>query len=134
MVSVFEFTVILIVPWSPSQAQEAMRRAKFKFPGRQKIVVSRNWGFTSYSREDYVQWKREGRLVKDGVNAKVRPRQCCCMHISPTMDFHHHRGLRIWAATISTSLPYSCTAEATLACKLPLPCACGKTVLRKVRV
>ena len=50
-----------------------MRRAKFKFPGRQKIVVSRNWGFTSYSREDYVQWKREGRLVKDGVNAKVCP-------------------------------------------------------------
>ena len=48
-----------------------MRRAKFKFPGRQKIVVSRNWGFTAYSREDYVQWKREGRLVKDGVNAKV---------------------------------------------------------------
>ena len=53
------------------QAQEAMRRAKFKFPGRQKIVVSRNWGFTAYSREDYVLWKREGRLVKDGVNAKV---------------------------------------------------------------
>jgi hypothetical protein len=27
-------------------AQEA-RRAKFKFAGRQKIVVSRNWGFTN---------------------------------------------------------------------------------------
>lgn len=25
------------------QSQEALRRAKFKFPGRQKIVVSRNW-------------------------------------------------------------------------------------------
>jgi large subunit ribosomal protein L10e len=52
-------------------AQEAMRRAKFKFPGRQKIVESRNWGFTKYSREDYIQWKREGRLAKDGVNAKL---------------------------------------------------------------
>jgi len=52
-------------------AQEAMRRAKFKFPGRQKIVVSRNWGFTKYDRDDYVQWKREGRLVNDGVNAKL---------------------------------------------------------------
>ena len=50
-----------------------MRRAKFKFPGRQKTVVSRNWGFTKYNRDDYVQWKREGRLVNDGVNAKVRP-------------------------------------------------------------
>lgn len=50
-------------------AQEALRRAKFKFPGRQKIVVSRNWGFTSYAREDYVQWRREGRLLPNGVNA-----------------------------------------------------------------
>ena len=25
------------------QSQEALRRAKFKFAGRQKIVVSRNW-------------------------------------------------------------------------------------------
>lgn len=56
------------------QAQEAMRRAKFKFPGRQKIVVSRNWGFTKYNRDDYVLWKREGRLVNDGNNAKVSPK------------------------------------------------------------
>lgn len=28
-------------------------------------------GFTKFSRDDYVQWKREGRFVKDGVNAKV---------------------------------------------------------------
>ncbi len=27
----------------PLQSQEALRRAKFKFAGRQKIVVSRNW-------------------------------------------------------------------------------------------
>lgn len=52
-------------------AEEALRRAKFKFPGRQKIVVSRNWGFTTYSREDYVAWKREGRLAADGLNARL---------------------------------------------------------------
>ncbi|EFN51791.1 hypothetical protein CHLNCDRAFT_32922 [Chlorella variabilis] len=52
-------------------AEEALRRAKFKFPGRQKIVVSRNWGFTPYLRDDYLEWKREGRLVNDGVNAKA---------------------------------------------------------------
>ena len=28
-------------------------------------------GFTPYLREDYLEWKREGRLVNDGVNAKV---------------------------------------------------------------
>lgn len=33
--------------------------------------MSRNWGFTSYSREDYLAWKREGRLVNDGVNARL---------------------------------------------------------------
>lgn len=52
-------------------SQEALRRAKFKFPGRQKIVTSRNWGFTAYSREDYLKWKSEGRLVRDGINAKL---------------------------------------------------------------
>lgn len=52
-------------------ANEALRRAKFKFAGRQKIVASRNWGFTNISRDDYVGWKREGRLVNDGVNAKL---------------------------------------------------------------
>lgn len=54
-----------------AQSQEALRRAKFKFAGRQKIVVSRNWGFTSFPRQDYVQWKKEGRLINDGVNAKL---------------------------------------------------------------
>uniref|UniRef100_A0A6U1FNY5 Uncharacterized protein n=2 Tax=Eukaryota TaxID=2759 RepID=A0A6U1FNY5_9CHLO len=53
------------------QAQEALRRAKFKFPGRQKVIVSRNWGFTNFVREDYIQWKREGRLINDGVNARI---------------------------------------------------------------
>lgn len=34
-------------------------------------MVSRNWGFTDYTRDDYVAWKREGRLRNDGVIAKV---------------------------------------------------------------
>jgi len=34
-------------------------------------VVSRQWGFTKFTREDYVAWKQEGRLVHDGVNAKL---------------------------------------------------------------
>jgi large subunit ribosomal protein L10e len=52
-------------------AEEALRRAKFKFAGRQKIVVSRNWGFTKFKRDDYLAWKRAGRIINDGVNAKV---------------------------------------------------------------
>ncbi|KAL2508144.1 60S ribosomal protein L10-2 [Forsythia ovata] len=46
-------------------AQEALRRAKFKFPGRQKIIVSRK------CRTDYVKWKSENRILPDGVNAKL---------------------------------------------------------------
>lgn len=52
-------------------AAEALRRAKFKFAGRQKIVASRNWGFTPFKRDDYVQWKREGRIVNAGVHAQL---------------------------------------------------------------
>nr|CAD1839893.1 unnamed protein product [Ananas comosus var. bracteatus] len=54
-----------------NHAQEALRRAKFKFPGRQKIIVSRKWGFTKFSRTDYLKWKSENRIVPDGVNAKL---------------------------------------------------------------
>nr|QVU21293.1 60S ribosomal protein L10 [Salpingoeca prava] len=49
---------------------EALRRTKFKFPGRQLIAVSKKWGFTRWSREDYVRMRKEGQLVPDGVNAK----------------------------------------------------------------
>ncbi|KAI5422805.1 60S ribosomal protein L10 [Lathyrus oleraceus] len=52
-------------------AQEALRRAKFKFPGRQKIIVSRKWGFTKLGQEEYLKLKSENRIVPDGVNAKV---------------------------------------------------------------
>lgn len=53
-------------------AHEALRRAKFKFAGRQKIVTSRNWGFTKYLRKDYLKWKAEGRMLSQGVFAQLR--------------------------------------------------------------
>jgi large subunit ribosomal protein L10e len=49
----------------------ALRRAKFKFAGQQKIVTSRNWGFTEFKREDYLAWKAEGRVVSRGVHCKI---------------------------------------------------------------
>lgn len=42
---------------------EALRRAKFKFPGRQKIVVSKKWGFTKWDREKYGPMRQAGTLV-----------------------------------------------------------------------
>jgi len=52
-------------------AAEALRRAKFKFPGRQKVVNSRNWGFTGIPRDDFLQYKAAGRLEYAGVHVKV---------------------------------------------------------------
>jgi large subunit ribosomal protein L10e len=39
----------------------------YKFPGRQKIIVSKNWGFTPLKRDEYVQLKQEGRVLIDGA-------------------------------------------------------------------
>eukprot|EP00128_Syssomonas_multiformis_P016451 Colp12_sorted_trinity150504_noHs@33742 len=50
---------------------EALRRSKMKFPGRQKVVVSQNWGFTKFSRPEYERLKSEGLLTPDGAYVKV---------------------------------------------------------------
>ena len=49
---------------------EALRRAKFKFPGRQKIMRSNKWGFTQWDREMYARGRKEGWITKDGVTCK----------------------------------------------------------------
>jgi large subunit ribosomal protein L10e len=49
---------------------EALRRAKYKFPGRQKIIVSNKWGFTKLTRDKYVIERQEGRLQPDGCYVK----------------------------------------------------------------
>ena len=51
-------------------AKEAFRRAMYKFPGRQKIVVSKNWGFTRLRREDFVLLRSEGRVRGDGAGVQ----------------------------------------------------------------
>jgi len=48
-------------------AIEALRRSQYKFPGRQKIIVSKNWGFTPLRREDYVQLRQDGKVKVDGA-------------------------------------------------------------------
>lgn len=55
-----------------AQVIEALRRAKFKFPGRQKIFVSKKWGFTKYDRDEYLKHQEEGRLVNDGCGVQFK--------------------------------------------------------------
>lgn len=52
---------------------EALRRAKFKFPGRQKIMKSNKWGFTKFERETYMKGKLQGWIKDDGVTVKYIP-------------------------------------------------------------
>ena len=54
---------------------EAIRRGKFKFAGRQKILKSLKWGFTKYEREDYVRMRKSGELAADGNIVKVHNRR-----------------------------------------------------------
>jgi len=55
------------------QVMEALRRAKYKFPGRQRLCVSENYGFTKLTKERYAELKEAGRLVNDGINVQVIP-------------------------------------------------------------
>jgi len=52
---------------------EALRRAKFKFPGRQKIVISKNWGFTKWTVDEYQKRLAEGSLVPNGMDVLYVP-------------------------------------------------------------
>ncbi|CBY22692.1 unnamed protein product [Oikopleura dioica] len=54
-------------------AREALRRAKFKFPGRQKIFLSKKFGFTKFDRPDFEAGIQDGSIVPDGVTCQYRP-------------------------------------------------------------
>ena len=47
-------------------AFEAMRRAKFKFPGRQVVVKTNTYGFTDVDRDQYWEMRKDGRLENRG--------------------------------------------------------------------
>ena len=53
------------------ECREALRRAKYKVPGRQEIVESDNYGFTHFSKEEYVAMKADGRLKYEGNYARI---------------------------------------------------------------
>lgn len=49
---------------------EGLRRARYKFPGQQKIILSKKWGFTSLDREEYVRRRELGEIRDDGAYVK----------------------------------------------------------------
>jgi len=55
-------------PQYMEQAKEALRRARYKFPGRQKLVAGTTWGFTKFTTKEYTDLQDEGRLIDCGVH------------------------------------------------------------------
>ena len=51
-------------------ALEALRRAKYKIAGRQKIYASRMWGLTKILKEDFEAGRKAGRILHDGVGVQ----------------------------------------------------------------
>lgn len=51
-------------------AIEGLRRARYKFPGQQRIIISKKWGFTPLDREEYVARKQAGEVKDDGAYVK----------------------------------------------------------------
>ncbi|XP_043310800.1 60S ribosomal protein L10-like [Cervus canadensis] len=51
---------------------EALCRAKFKFPGSQKIHISKKWGFTKFNADEFENMVAE-RLILDGCGVKYIP-------------------------------------------------------------
>lgn len=72
-------TILMSIRTKPGNhvenAKEALRRAKFKFPGRQNVFVSRKYGFTKHVMSDFYRLQKEGKILGDGVNVKVLPQR-----------------------------------------------------------
>lgn len=49
---------------------EALRRARYKFPGQQKIIISKKWGFTPLNRNEYAARVNAGEVIDDGAYVK----------------------------------------------------------------
>jgi len=51
---------------------EALRRSAAKFPGRQKIVTSNKWGFTPFTKPEFLKLREKGVVVPDGNSIKIK--------------------------------------------------------------
>nr|XP_039328345.1 60S ribosomal protein L10-like [Saimiri boliviensis boliviensis] len=52
---------------------EGLHRAKVRFPGLQKIHISKKWGFTKFSAGESEDMVAEKPLIPDGCGAKYIP-------------------------------------------------------------
>ena len=58
-------------PDNLANAAQALKLAKMKISGRQKIITSTKFGFSQISKKDYSEYKNTGKLVEDGSFFKI---------------------------------------------------------------
>jgi large subunit ribosomal protein L10e len=56
-------------------AKDALRRACMKFPGRQKIFVSKKMGFSHLTHQEFLTAKKEGNIQADGAFCRIRSKR-----------------------------------------------------------
>jgi len=83
---------------------EAMRRSKFKFPGRQQVVTSMHYGFTNYKPADYVKLMAAGRIRPDGVSVKDMPEHGPLKAWRSLAESLGPKELRVWIENQITEL------------------------------
>jgi large subunit ribosomal protein L10e len=49
---------------------EGLRRSRYKFPGQQRIIISKKWGFTNLNRDEYVAKRQNNEVKEDGAYVK----------------------------------------------------------------
>merc|ERR1712160_119229 len=59
-------------PKTKAHSMEALRRASYKFAGRQHIVASKKWGFTELTRDKYSELRSQDRLQDRGTHVTVK--------------------------------------------------------------
>ena len=59
-------------PDNLKNAQNALKHAKMKMAGRQKVIPSEKFGFSNLSKKEYCKLKAQGRLVEDGSSFKIK--------------------------------------------------------------
>merc|ERR1712137_1213570 len=72
-------------------ALEALRRAKYKIAGRQKIYASRMWGLTKVLKEDWQEGRDSQRILVDGVGIQFDNGHG---KLKTWIDRQHGRGLQ----------------------------------------
>jgi large subunit ribosomal protein L10e len=56
-------------------AREALRRAGMKYPGRQKVFVSKKMGFSELTHQEFIKARNEGQIKADGSFCRLRSKR-----------------------------------------------------------